>query len=269
MRLLNELTHPGPSLATTVAAVLFAIAAGIRWGDDRLGLIAVTVLMTQFSISALNDWADRDRDAAAHRWRPIAMGRIRPSVALGLAFLFPLFALPGALAFGPIPGIVLGTGLVAGWVYDLWLKPTPFSFLPFAVAFPLLPTWVGLIAGRPLASFIWLIVGGAFLATAIHLADSLPDLASDAEAGLRTMGVQLGVEGSIRAMVATLLIGALVFVVALAMTPLMAVLVGVGAAIGGTAALKIARRRPEQVRWIIGAIAVMATLAVVAHLSNG
>jgi 4-hydroxybenzoate polyprenyltransferase len=225
--------------------------------------------MTQISISALNDWADRDRDAAAHRWRPVAMGRIRPSAALGLAFLFALGTLPGALGFGPIPGIVLAIGLAAGWAYDLWLKPTPLSFLPFAVAFPLLPTWVGLIAGRPPASFVWLIVGGAFLATAIHLADSLPDLASDASVGLRTLGVRLGMDGSIRAMVATLLCGALVGVVALTTAPLIAILVAVGAAIGAMSALQIARRRPERVRWIIGATAVLTTLALVTHLPNG
>jgi 4-hydroxybenzoate polyprenyltransferase len=245
------------------------MVAGIRWGDDRLGLIAGTVLMTQLSISALNDWADRDRDAAAHRWRPVAMGRIRPAVALGLALLFALGALPGALAFGPIAGLVLGTGLAAGWAYDLWLKPTPLSFLPFAIAFPLLPTWVGLIAGRPFASFVWLIVGGAFLATAIHLADSLPDLAADDAVGLRTLAVGLGTDGTIRAIVATLAFGALIFVVALRSAPLIAVLIGVGAAIGATAAIQIARRRPEQLRWIVGATAILTTLAVIMNVRIG
>lgn len=219
--------------------------------------------MTQISISALNDWADRDRDAAAHRWRPVAMGRIQPAVALALAVLFALGAIPGALAFGPIPGMVLGTGLAAGWAYDLWFKSTALSFLPFAIAFPLLPTWVGLIAGRPLMSFMWLILGGALLATAIHLADSLPDLDADAAVGLRTLAVRLGMEGSIRAIAATLAFGALIFVVALRTTPVIALLVGVGAAIGASAAIRIARRHPDQVRWIAGATAVLTTLAVV------
>src|SRR5436309_6916326 len=63
LRLLWELMHPWPSLATTLAAVLFALALGIRLSDPRLGAITVTVLMTQLSISTLNDWADRERDA--------------------------------------------------------------------------------------------------------------------------------------------------------------------------------------------------------------
>jgi 4-hydroxybenzoate polyprenyltransferase len=257
-----------PSLATTVAALVFAWFLGIGIGDPRFAMIAVTVLMTQLSISALNDWADRERDAAAGRFRPIAMGRIPPTVALGVAIVCGLGALPGALGFGPTAGLVLAVGLAAGWAYDLWLKPTPLSFLPFAIAFPLLPTWVGLLAGRSLAAFSGLIVGGAFLAIAVHLADSLPDLAYDAAAGVRSLAVELGFERSIRGIVVTLLLGAFVFIASLESVPLIAVLVGVAALLTVSATIRSARHRPQQARWVVGAFALTAALALAARLPH-
>jgi 4-hydroxybenzoate polyprenyltransferase len=255
-----QLVHPWPSLATAAAAVAFALLFRVPVGDARFGVIFVTVLMTQLSISALNDWADRARDATAHRFRPVAMGRIAAPLALGLAIVFALGALPGTLAYG-MAGILVVLGLAVGWAYDLWLKPTPFSFLPFAIAFPLLPTWVGLVAGRPLPSLVWLFIAGVPLATAIHLADSLPDLELDAAAGLRTLAVQLGFRRTVRVAVACLVLGSLLLVATLVLRPVLAILVVLIAVLGATALLRVAPSQPRQARWIV-ALAALAAVVV-------
>lgn len=224
--------------------------------------------MTQLSISTLNDWADRHRDAAAGRAKPLVVGHLPPSVALALAILFALCVLPWSLAFGLTAGLVLLIGFAAGWAYDLWLSATPLSFLPFAIAFPLLPTWVGLVAGRPLASFTWLIVAGALLAIAIHLGDSLPDIESDSAAGSHNLAVTLGRERTVGIIIALLLAGALAVVVSLASELILAISVGVAALI--TASLLAgSRARPQQARWIIGAFAIVAALALITHLPRG
>ena len=188
--LLAQLIHPGPSLATTAAALGLALVFQVRL-DGRLVLIGVTVLLTQLSISALNEWADRWRDALANRRRPVAMGRIRPGAALGLAILFGVASLATANAFGWRSLLLVAAGLAAGWSYDLFLKPTAFSVVPFAIGFPLLALWVAVAAGRPLHSPLILFVGGVPLAVAIHLADAIPDRKIDATAGLRTPAVVL------------------------------------------------------------------------------
>ncbi len=258
--LVAQLVHPWPSLATTAAAVAFALLYRVPVGDARFGVIFVTVLMTQLSISALNDWADRARDAAAHRFRPVAMGRIGAPLALGLAIVFALGALPGALAYG-MAGFLVLLGLAAGWAYDLWLKPTPMSFLPFAIAFPLLPTWVGLVAGRPLPSLVWLLIAGVPLATAIHLADSLPDLELDRAAGMRTLAVQLGFPRALRVAVGCLLFGSLVLVTTLVSSPFFAVLVVLNAVVSASALVRVAPLRPQQARWIVALAALAAVVA--------
>jgi 4-hydroxybenzoate polyprenyltransferase len=237
-------------------------------GDARFSLIFVTVLMTQLSISALNDWADRARDAMAHRFRPVAMGRIAAPLALGLAIVFALGALPGTLAYG-MAGILVALGLAAGWAYDLWLKPTPLSFLPFAIAFPLLPTWVGLVAGRPLPSLVWLFIAGVPLATTIHLADSLPDLELDRAAGLRTLAGQLGFRRTVRVAVACLVLGSLLLVATFVSRPVLAILVVLVALLGATALLRVAPSQPQQARWIVALAALAPVVAWFAGHARG
>jgi len=268
LRLVWEMVHPWPSLATTAAAGGFGLLLGLGWSDPRLGAIMATVLMTQLSISTLNDWADRARDAAAGRKKPLVLGHLPSGVALGLAILFALFTLPGMLAFGAVPGIVVLIGLASGWFYDLWAKPTPFSFLPFAIAFPLLPTWVGLIAGRPPGSFAWLVIAGAFLAVAIHLADGLPDIETDAAAEIRPLAVALGRDQSIRVMLGCALAGSLVVVAALASRPLIAIAVGVTALVAVSLLARVARTRPAHARWIAAMPAVVAAVALLPRIDH-
>lgn len=224
--------------------------------------------MTQLSISALNEWADRDRDALAQRPRPVASGLIPPRVAMALAILFGICAVPGALLFGSGSLLIVLVGLAAGWAYDLLLKPTPLSFVPFAVAFPLLVVWVSIAAGRPLHSWVLLFLVGSPLAVAIHLADSLPDIEMDASTRVRCLAVALGVQRAIRAIIACLLASTAVAVVALVWRPLIAVPLGVAALI--TAALVVkSREGPEQARWIVGAYAIVASVTLVAYIGRG
>ena len=210
-----ELLHPIPSTLTTVTAVGFALIFGIGVGDSRLWWIAGIMLLVQFSISALNEWADADLDRQAGRRRPIPLGLVSPSTALTLAALCAIgaFLLSTLANLGTVALLLVGIGLGCGWVYDLRLKRTTLSFLPFAVAFPLMPFWIGLLAGRPASSLGILFLGGSPLATAIHLADAIPDRVRDQAAGLKTLAVALGRAGAEWVAVGLLLIGTMVSIV--------------------------------------------------------
>lgn len=197
---------------TTLAAVGFAWIFGIGPGDARFWWIAAIMLLVQSSISALNEWADRDLDRRAGRRRPIPLGLVSPGVALNVAVVGAVgaFVLSALSNLGPVALLLVGVGIACGWAYDLWLKPSPLSFLPFAIAFPLMPFWIGLIAGRPASSLGILFLGGSPLATAIHLADAIPDRDRDRGAGLMTLAVALGRPGAEMVAVGLLLIGTLV-----------------------------------------------------------
>ena len=248
-------------MATTAAAVAFGVLFGIHPDDPRLYGIGLTVLLTQFSISAMNDWADRERDAVAHRWRPVPLGRIAPRVALGLALLFALLAVPGALAFGPVSLAVVLLGVGLGWAYDLILKPTPLSFIAFALAFPLLPVWVGLISGQPLSRLLVFFFAGSPVAIAIHVADALPDRAPDAAAGLRTLAIVLGQARAIWVIQAMLVLGSLIMVATSLQRPWFALLLGLVGALGTTLAGTVASTHPTQSRWAVTATALVMVSA--------
>ncbi|MDQ6709799.1 MAG: UbiA family prenyltransferase [Candidatus Dormibacteraeota bacterium] len=228
---------------------------GIRPGDWRLYLVAFTILMTQLSISVMNEWADRERDALVHRRRPVALGRVSPRFALILAIVLGFAAIPGALAFGAPSLMVVLLGLGIGWVYDLILKPTPLSFLAFAAAFPLLAVWIGIVSGHPVPIFLCFLAGGP-LAVSIHLADSLPDEAADIGAGLPTLAVSLGHTAAVRVMQAMLLLGSLIVIVTDLPQTVFVVLVAVAAVLGATLAAFVDRIDPVQTRFLVGATAV-------------
>jgi 4-hydroxybenzoate polyprenyltransferase len=202
-------------LLTTLAAVGFALIFGIGPGDIRLWSIGAIMLLVQFSISALNEWADADLDRQAGRPRPIPLGLTSPGTALTVAVLCAVaaFLLSTLAHFGTVALLLVGIGLACGWAYDLRLKRTPLSFLPFAIAFPLMPFWIGLLAGRPASSLGVLFLAGSPLATAIHLADAIPDRDRDRAAGLRTLAVALGQPGAELVAVGMLLVGSLVSIV--------------------------------------------------------
>lgn len=197
------------------------------------------------------------------------MGQVSPRVALWIAIAFGAASLIGALTVDAGSALLVLLGLAAGWAYDLWLKPSPLSFVPFAVAFPLLPAYVAVIAGRPLRSLTTVLLAGAVFAIAIHLADSLPDLGADAGAGLRTLGVQLGKQRSISLIVACLMLGLIVVLAVLRFHPMLSLGLFVAAVLSVGALIVMAGRRPEQARWIVSGFSLLAALALMTHLPNG
>jgi len=209
-----QLFHPIPSLVTAVMTLAFGLLFGMSPLSPRFWLMGVAMLLSQFSISAANDWTDWMHDVVAARTRPVPLGMIEPRAALAIAIACGLAAIAFALLLGPLAGAVAIVGIGAGWTYDLVARTTPFSALPFAVAFPLLPLWVGVIAGRFPRSVPALLVAGIPLAVAIHLADAVPDLESDAARGVRTLAVSLGRGRARVAAAAALLLGALLLAAA-------------------------------------------------------
>ena len=270
-----ELLHPIPSLLTTLAALGFAWIFGIGTRDRRFWWIAAIMLLVQFSISALNEWADADLDRQAGRRRPIPLGLVPRGAALGVAVVCAVgaFLLCVLADLGPFALLLVGIGTACGWAYDLWLKATPLSFVPFATAFPLMPFWIGVLAGRPLGSLLVLFLGGSVLATAIHLADAVPDLEADRAAGLRTLAVALGTPRAELASAGLLLLGSLVStILVIRRSPSSIAALGLTAVVASGVVAGLSSR-PNRVspllgKWIVIAAAALAAVPLVAEASG-
>ncbi|MEV4352439.1 UbiA family prenyltransferase [Actinoplanes sp. NPDC049596] len=188
-------SHPEPGGAVTVAMTLLAIGAGHR-GWAILGVF-LAVGATQLSVGWVNDWLDADRDQRAGRTdKPVASGAVSRRT-VGAAGLIASLAIPFlGLPFGLAPTVLISLVGVFALLYDWPLKSTVFSVVPYLVAFGLLPAFVVVaLPGHP-APPAWLVAAGALLGGGAHFANVLPDLADDAETGVRGLPHVLGATGS-------------------------------------------------------------------------
>jgi 4-hydroxybenzoate polyprenyltransferase len=192
---LVRLIHPAPALAViALSAALGAILSaqseqpiGARWL-----LTTLAVVGSQILTGALNDWADRDRDALAQPSKPIPSGAVTPRAALLVAGLGALLQVAVSIPLGWLP-LVLGLlASASAAAYNLALSRTPLSVLPYLVSFGVLPLWValGVDVGPDRVVAAPLLVGP--FAAAAHLANTLRDFDGDARIDSRNLAQVLG-----------------------------------------------------------------------------
>ena len=208
------LVHPGPSAATVAVALLFMVwLAGGHPPVDRFALVAAMLLCQQVAISLHNDWCDRALDAAAKPWRAIPSGAAPAGRVRAAAWLLAAFSLGFAAAINRRETLLDVVGIGAGFAYNARLKRTAWSWLPFAIAFPLLPVFGGVALPMLHAPPSWLFVSyaiGVPAAVAIHLADTIRDLDADAAFGVQGLAHRLGVRRARALRTALALLAALV-----------------------------------------------------------
>lgn len=192
--------HALPTTFVLVITALFALAASRGQPPaDKFALILLAMLGSQVSIGMGNEWIDREADARVKPSKPIPSGLVRAEVAFTIVWLalavMVLASLP--LGFPALALIALGTG--AGHLYNLWLKDTVWSWLPYWTAFPLIPIWVWTALDRFDTGLLWLYPLGLPLAVGLHLANALPDVAHDRLTGRRGLTTVLGERGSLLA----------------------------------------------------------------------
>ena len=184
--------HPGPTVAVTVLVALLALALGL---DVAIGaLVTAAVFTGQLTIGWSNDLIDASRDRAVARGdKPLVTGELSESwvrTAIGVAGI----ACP-VLSFmcgwrSALVHLFLGVG--SGWGYNLGLKRTPWSAVPYAVAFGALPAVVSLAGPDRAWPPVWMMATGAVLGVGAHLLNALPDLADDDATGVRGLPQRLG-----------------------------------------------------------------------------
>ncbi|WP_245657664.1 UbiA family prenyltransferase [Herbidospora mongoliensis] len=245
--------HPGPTLAVT--ALVTALAVGS--GQNLVGclFVAAAVLTGQLSVGWSNDAVDAGRDRALGRTeKPAVSGLITTralwvGAGLALAACVPLSLLSG-LAAG---GFHL-LGVAAAWSYNLGLKATVLSWVPYVIGFGQFPAFVSLgLPGEPWPAW-WSVLAGALLGVGAHLANVLPDIDGDLKTGVHGLPQRLGPRRT-RVLTAVFLVAA----VAVLWWP--AVVVAFGLALAPRYV-----RRPDAP--LLSAIAV-AALAVVLLLVRG
>ncbi|MGO4300040.1 UbiA family prenyltransferase [Leifsonia sp. RAF41] len=240
-------SHPGPTVVVTV--IVAGLGIGLGYPPGRLAVLALAVLLGQLSIGWSNDWLDAARDAAVHRTdKPAARGDVSVPVVRLAAFL--------AVAAAILVTLPLGLGALAahvvviagGWAYNLGLKATAYSWVPFAVSFGTLPAIATLGQEQPALPQWWVYAAGALLGVAAHVTNVLPDLDDDARTGIRGLPHRLGARVSGLLAFAALALATLLitFGPGLPVRPLLIAGLVIGLAAAATGVVLLLRRSPTR-----------------------
>ena len=230
----------------TVLATVLTMAAG-KPAWVVVG-VAATVLAGQLSIGWSNDALDVRRDTATGRTdKPLVAGEVSVRAVTVAAGLATLAAGALSLWLGWQAAAAHAAVVASGWLYNLWLKSTPASPVPFFVAFGLLPAVATLTRPDPGWPPPWVLVAGGLIGVAAHFANVLPDLDDDAQTGVRGLPHRIGPLASALAATGAAVAAVLLVVTASEPPPLLAVSsLLVAVVVVGAGLLAVRRRRSSE-----------------------
>lgn len=190
-----RLTHPYPSVLNGLITLALALVAGAEPASAvRLGAAMVAL---QASIGTVNDLVDVPLDAGRKLHKPIPGGLVGVGEARIVAVAGLVIGLSLAAMSGPVTVGLAVVGVASGYAYDLHLKGSAVSWLPFAVGIPLLPVfaWVG-ASGRLPGAFALLVPLAALAGAALAIGNARADFERDLDAGSASVATRLGLRRS-------------------------------------------------------------------------
>ena len=235
--------HVQPAVAVTAMTTALGVAAG-RSASSAVWL-CLAMLTGQLFVGWSNDWLDAGRDVAAGRAdKPVAAGQVSRSVVGAAALVAVALCVPLSLLNGVGAGLVHLAAVASAGLYNVVLKRTALSPLPYAFSFGSLPFFVTLgLPGAPRPPW-WAVVAAALLGVGAHFVNTLPDQADDVRLGVRGLPQRIGRTPS-------LVTGA-------------SLLVAAGLLLASAPA-----GPPSALAWVLAVAQVLAVAAVVASAATG
>lgn len=187
---LFKAAHFLPTMVVTTLTFILAL----RTSDLSTALgISITFFSGQLIVGWSNDLIDFSDDLKHMRsQKPLVAGEITLS-ALHLALLIDSLALIFLTILGPLSGRYAIAHLIAvlsALSYNLKLKRTRFSFLPYLISFGLLPLIILGATGYPFQW--WPMAIGALFGIGVHVANVFKDLEEDIDSGIKGLPQIMG-----------------------------------------------------------------------------
>ena len=174
---LMKASHFGPTVL--VVAITFILSITQVSFSDAL-FIALAILIGQFVVGWTNDFIDFPRDSAVERFKkPLVAGTITQKT-LKICIVVALFSALVVSLLSPL-GIngsaIHFIGLLSATAYNVKLKATILSVLPYVVSFGALPWAIYIAAGSHPPT--WIVLAFILFASAFHFLNVIKDLESD------------------------------------------------------------------------------------------
>ena len=207
---LLKAAHFGPTLLVVAISFLLSLSV-LAWVDSLR--IALAIFAGQLVVGWSNDVIDFPLDSAAKRYKkPLVSGKIAIEflkkcilVALVMAFVLSVFS-----PFGLQGTLLHFLGILSATAYNLKLKSTIFSPLPYIISFGSLPWAIYLSADK--FPPVWLYLCFMLFSTAFHFLNVVKDLRWDLEQGVNGLPQRLGKKRSIAIAMLFISIGAFLIV---------------------------------------------------------
>ena len=202
--------HFGPTVIVTTASFLLSLSQYSLIDSLR---VTIAIFAGQLVVGWSNDFIDAPLDIAAHRTKkPIVSKEINPEqlkksivFALIAALLFSLFS-----PLGITGTLVHFLGILSATFYNLKLKPTILSPLPYIVSFGALPWAIYLPAENQPP--LWLYLDFMIIAVAFHFFNVLKDFQWDINQGILGLPQRLGKNVSLIISISLVVSALLVFI---------------------------------------------------------
>jgi 4-hydroxybenzoate polyprenyltransferase len=207
---LLKAAHFGPTLLVVAISYLLALPV-LSWVESLR--IALAIFAGQLVVGWSNDVIDFPLDSAAQRYKkPLVSGKITIeflnksiSVALVMAFVLSIFS-----PFGWQGTLLHFLGILSATAYNLKLKSTIFSPLPYIISFGSLPWAIYLSADK--TPPLWLFLCFMIFSSAFHFLNVIKDLRWDLDQGVNGLPQRLGQKASIAIAMLLISIGGILIV---------------------------------------------------------
>jgi 4-hydroxybenzoate polyprenyltransferase len=202
--------HFGPTIIVTTASFLLALSQYSLIDSLR---VAIAIFAGQLVVGWSNDFIDAPLDIAAERTKkPIVSKEINPE-QLKKSIVFALVAALLLSLFSPLG--LTGTlihflGILSATLYNLKLKPTILSPLPYIVSFGALP-WA-IYSPTENQPPLWLFIDFMLIAVAFHFFNVLKDFQWDVDQGVLGLPQRLGRNVSLIISISLTVLAVMVFI---------------------------------------------------------
>lgn len=187
--------HFGPTLIVTTTTFLLALS---QYSIIEALRVAIAIFAGQLVVGWSNDLVDAPLDIAAQRTKKPIVSKEIDNNQLRKSIMFALFAallLSLISPLGLIGTLIHFLGILSATLYNLKLKSTILSPLPYIVSFGALPWAIYLPTGNQPPW--WLFIDFILIALAFHFFNVLKDFQWDINQGVLGLPQRLGQNASL------------------------------------------------------------------------
>lgn len=174
--------HLGP---VTIVCLVSYVLSAILLSPLRATEVTVAIFCGQCIIGWTNDLVDFKSDRSAGRVnKPLVAGELDPKTIRALIpFMVILTTFISLLSPLHVKGTLLHVaGLLSATLYNVWLKRTVLSFVPYIVSFAFLPMAIYSTVGK--SAPLWLVAAFATVACSFHFLNVIKDIDIDRQQGV-------------------------------------------------------------------------------------